>query len=135
MRLRPFLLPFALALVTPFAGPAHAAPACVVLNWRNGDWCTFEAPTRAFVFGGVATGVPDGGLAWVAVQVSFQGQVIASCYGTAPQPGYPATCEGNAQAFAPTLLHVCQVFGTGGPKFHCADPPALPLPLPQVGSR
>lgn len=109
--------------------PAHAAPACVVVNWSNGDLCYFEAPTREYVFAGIATEVPDGEqFPWVSVQVSLHGQVIASCYdeGTTTEP---ARCVGRAQAFAPNLTHLCQAFGTGGPKFHCADPPPLPLPL------
>ena len=128
MRIR-LLLPALCALVAPFAGPAGAAPACVVLDWRNGDSCTFEAPTREFVFAGIADEVPDGeDVPWVAVQVVFQGQVIASCFdfGTKTEPAH---CEGRAQAFAPTLTHVCQAFGTGGPSFQCADPPPLPLPV------
>ena len=130
MRIRSLFLSMSCALVAPFAAPANAAPACVVLNWQDGDWCTFEAPTRQFVFGGVATEILDGQrYPWVAVQVLFNGQVIASCYdqGTTTEP---ANCTGTAQAFAPTLTHVCQVYGSGGPKFHCADPPPLPVPLP-----
>lgn len=128
MRMRLLLAPAVLALTTPFAAPAQAAPVCVVVNWQNGDWCTFEAPTREFIFGGIASAAGEG-RAWVAVQVMFQGQVIASCYDEANSPSEPAACTGRAQAFAPTFTHVCQVFGTGGPKFHCADPPPLPLPL------
>lgn len=129
MRLRLLLIPALCALVAPFGGPAYAAPACVVLNWEDGDWCTFEAPAREFVFGGVATEMRDGDrYPWVAVQIVFNGRVIASCYGqgTATEPAH---CVGRAQALAPTFTHVCQVLGTGGPKFHCADPPPLPLPV------
>lgn len=130
MRFRLLLIPALCALVTPFGSPAHAAPYCVVLNWQNGDWCTFEAPAREFVFAGIADKIPDGEqYPWVAVQVVFQGQVIASCYATGTETR-PAACTGRAQAFAPTLTHVCQAFGTGGPMFHCADPPPLPIPLP-----
>lgn len=119
----------AVALVTSTVTPAHAAPACVVLNWSNGDFCFFEAPAREFLFGGVADRVPDEErFPWVAVQVSLHGQVLYSCYdeGTATEP---AQCVGRGQAFAPNLTHKCQAFGTGGPKFHCADPPPLPIPL------
>jgi hypothetical protein len=129
MKSRLLLVPTLLSLAAPFASPAQAAPACVGVNWRNGDWCTFEAPTRAFVFGGVATAAEDGDeRPWVAVQVTFQGQVIASCYdeGNGTEP---AVCRGNAQAFAPTFTHRCTVYGSGGPKYHCADPPMV-LPLP-----
>lgn len=117
-----------LALLAPFAGPASAAPYCFRLNWRHGDTCSFEAPTGAFIFGGIATAGDDGQEAWIAVEVVFNGLVIDSCYGSDNGSG-TATCEDTGQAFAPTLTHVCRVFGSGGPKFHCADPPALPLPL------
>ncbi|HWL37839.1 MAG TPA: hypothetical protein VNQ77_16755 [Frankiaceae bacterium] len=109
----------------PLASPAAAAPACVVLNWRSGDTCAFEAPAGAFVFGGVATAREGEGV-WIAVEVVFNGVVIDSCYGSAVA-GEAAACEGNGQAFAPSLTHVCRVWGSGGPKFHCADPPALPM--------
>ena len=100
-----------------------------MLSWHHGDSCTFEAPTGELVFGGIATDIPDGEqYPWVAVQVVFQGQVIASCYGQGTGIK-PAVCEGRTQTFVPTLTHVCQVFGTGGPKFHCADPPPLPIPV------
>ena len=128
MRYRFLLLPALGALVVPFGAPANAAPACVMLDWRNGDSCTFEAPAHEFVFGGVATHYPDGArIPWVAMQVVFRGQVIASCFdeGTSTEP---AICSGRMRAFVPTATHVCQVFGTGGPKAHCADPPPLPLP-------
>jgi hypothetical protein len=98
-----------------------------VTNWRDGSWCTFEAPARAFLFGGIANKIPDGeDLPWVAVQVSFNGQVLASCYdqGTATEP---AVCQGTAQVFVPSATHLCEVFGTGGPSFQCADPPPLPV--------
>ena len=126
------VLPLAavIAVVTSTITPAQAAPACVVVNWSNGDSCYFEAPTREFVFGGISDQVNDGErFPWVAVQVSLHGQVLYSCYdrGTATEP---AQCVGRGQAFAPNLTHKCQVFGPGGPKFHCADPPPLPLPLP-----
>ena len=129
MRFRLVLLPVLLALVGPFGVPAHASPACFVLNWQNGDSCPFEAPAGEFVFGGIASpGSPDGETPWVAVQVVFNGQVVASCFdlGTDTEP---AVCEDRWRAFVPTLTHICQVYGTGGPKFHCADPPPLPLPL------
>lgn len=125
MKLRYLGLGAMLALLVPFAGPASAGAYCVGLNWHHGDTCTFEAPARPFVFGGVAT-VSDGyQQAWVAVEVVFNGVVIASCYGGDNGTG-TATCEGTGQPFAPSLTHVCRVSGTGGPKFHCADPPPLP---------
>lgn len=130
MEFRLLLIPAALALVTTTVTPAHAAPACAVPNWFNGDACYFEAPTREFVFEGTADRVNDGEqFPWVAVQVSLHGQVIASCYdaGTTTEPAH---CIGRAQAFVPNLTHMCQASGTGGPLFHCADPPPLPLPLP-----
>ena len=115
----------ALAVALPVASPAAAAPACVMLNWRNGATCRFEAPAGAFVFGGVA-GAIEGQEAWIAVEVLFNGVVIDQCFGSAVA-GEAATCVGNGQAFAPSFTHVCRVWGTGGPKAHCADPPALPI--------
>lgn len=126
--IRQLLLPALVTLAAPFSSPAQAAPACVMLEWTNGDSCTFEAPAGEYVFGGIADKVPDGArFPWVAVQVVFQGQVVASCYdeGTRTEPAH---CVGKARAFVGDLPHVCQVFGTGGPKAHCADPPPLPLP-------
>lgn len=128
MKLRYLGLTTMLALVVPFAAPASAAPSCFVLNWDHGDTCWFEAPAGAFIFGGVATGGGEQGPAWIAVEVVFNGVVIDSCYGYDNGTG-TATCEGTGQAFAPSFTHVCRVSGTGGPKFHCADPPALPLPI------
>ena len=125
MRIRHALIPALLGLVVPLAAPASAAPACFVTNWSNGDSCYFEAPAGAFLFGGTAT-AGDGQQAWIAVEVLFQGVVIDSCYGSGTTV---ATCEDYGQAFAPNFTHECRVHGTGGPKFHCADPPALPLPL------
>lgn len=130
MRGRHIVLPVLLALAAPFASPAEAAVYCSGEFWSDGDVCTFEAPTRGFLYGGIADEIRDGEqFPWVAVQVTFNGSQIASCYdqGTATEP---AVCEGFAQVFAPTLTHVCQVFGSGGPSYHCADPPPLPIPLP-----
>lgn len=130
MRFRSLLLYAAFGLVTSFVSPADAAPACVGLNWLHGDSCQFEAPTREFLFGGIADRVADGDdFPWVAVQVSLHGQVLYSCYDVG-SPTEPAQCVGRGQALAPNLTHLCQVFGSGGPKYHCADPPPLPLPLP-----
>lgn len=127
MRLR-LLLAFAIVGAPLwFASPASAAPACVMLNWQNNQTCTFEAPAGAFAFGGTARSWE--GPAWIAVQVEFNGVVLYSCYGQAVA-GEVATCTGTGRAFAGGLTHVCRVFGTGGPKAHCADPPPLPLPLP-----
>ena len=122
MKVRHLLLPAVLALVGPSTSPASAGPLCVVVDWSSGDTCTFEAPTRAFVFGGVATSTE--GDAWIAVEVVFNGIVVDSCFGTDNGTG-TATCEDFGQAFAPSFTHVCRVYGTGGPKFHCADPPPL----------
>lgn len=121
MRFR-FLLPALCALVVPL-GHAHAAPACVMLDWQHGDWCTFEAPAREFVFGGI--GRPSGEVTpWIAVQVVFQGQVLASCYDDGDSTD-PPNCTGRWQAFVGDLTHHCYVFGTGGPIAHCADPPPV----------
>ena len=128
MRIRFLLCAAVCALVAPFGSPAHAGPYCVVLDWTDGDACYFEAPAGEFVFGGIATEQRDGDrVPWVAVQVTFQGRVVASCFdqGTSTEP---AQCAGRAQA-VPTFTHVCQVFGSGGATFHCADPPPLPLPV------
>jgi hypothetical protein len=120
MRVRVFGVPALLALVLPFGG-ADAAPACAVLRWRSGQTCTFEPPAGAWAFGGTATAA-EGTTAWIAVEVVFNGVVIDSCYASGYQV---ATCEDAGQAFT-TTTHTCRVYGTGGPKFHCADPP-LPL--------
>lgn len=124
MRARHLLVPAALGLVLPVASPASAAPACAGLNWRSGQTCAFEAPASAFLFGGVASA--NEGPAWIAVEIVFNGVVIDSCYGSAVA-GRAATCQDYGQAFAPSLTHVCRVYGTGGPKFYCVDPPALPI--------
>lgn len=129
MKFRLLLIPALCALVAPLGGHANAAPACAMLNWRHGDWCSFEAPAREFVFGGIATEIPDGAqYPWVAVQVVFNGQVLASCYGEGSAE-IPARCTNRWQAFVPDLPHQCYVFGTGGPKAYCVDPPPLPVPL------
>jgi hypothetical protein len=129
MRFRLLLVPAVAALVAPFSGPAHAAPYCKVEYWRDGDSCIFEAPLGEFVYGGI-THLPDNGMVpWIAVQVSFQGRVIASCFDTGTKEE-PAACAERAQAFVPGYPHVCQVFGTGGVVFQCADPPPLPVPVP-----
>lgn len=124
MKLRYFVLPALLTLL-PLASPASAAPACFVLNWSHGDTCRFETPARAYVFGGTAT-AGEGQTAWIAVEVMLNGVSIESCFGTGFEV---ATCEGQAQSFTSNVTYTCQVSGTGGPKFHCADPPLLPLPL------
>lgn len=124
MRARSFLLPAVVLTLAPLAAPASAAPACVMAPWRHGQTCTFEAPLRAVAFGGVATA--SEGRAWIAVEVVFNGVVVASCYNSG---GSTAQCQGTFQPFAPNATHVCRVYGTGGPKAHCADPPALPLPV------
>ena len=105
-----------------------APPACTVLNWEDGDICTFSAPAGSFAFGGVATLPGDGVDAEIAVQIRIQGtfQTLASCYDR--QSDKPATCQERYDApIDGRVTYVCQVFGTGGPKFHCADPPRLPL--------
>jgi hypothetical protein len=117
------LIPALLAMVLPMASPASAAPACVMINWRSGQSCTFEPVAGAFLYGGVATAA-EGQNAWIAVEVVFQGVVIDSCYGSGFEV---ATCSDYGQAFVGNLTHVCRVWGTGGPKAHCADPPALPV--------
>lgn len=112
--------------------PTTPPPACFVLNWEDGDICTFSAPAGSFAFGGVALSPGDGVDAEIAVQIRLQGtfQTFASCYDR--QSDVPAACEETYDApIDGTATYVCQVFGTGGPKFHCADPPRLP-PVPGV---
>jgi hypothetical protein len=121
MKLR-LAAPLMLGLLAPFAAPASALPYCVVLGWHDGDSCSFEAPGGEFLFGGIATSPGQGVPAWVAVEVVFNGIVIDSCYGSGTDV---ATCQDMAQSFVSTLPYECRVRGTGGPKFHCADPPAL----------
>jgi hypothetical protein len=131
MRLRSLLVPAVLALTMPMAGPASADPDCFMLNWHDGDSCTFEAPIGAFTFSGVASEYGSGQrIPWIAIQISLRGELIASCYdqGTLTEP---AECHGTAPAGAPFLTHVCQVFGTSGPIVQCADPPPLPVAGPR----
>lgn len=115
---------------TAAAGPVPATPpppACVVLDWRDGDVCVFSAPAGSFAFGGVATSPGDGVAAEIAVQIRVLGtfQTLASCY---DRRAGAATCEERYDAPVDgTVTYVCQVFGSGGPKFHCADPPRLPV--------
>jgi len=125
MKLRLFLVLTILGFTLSLASPATAAPGCSGVNWRSGDTCTFEAPAGAFAFGGIAT-AGEGQHAWVAVEVVFNGIVIASCFGSGTTT---AQCGGTAQAFAPNLTHVCRVSGTGGPWYGCADPPPLPVDI------
>ena len=125
MRFRYAMIPAVLGMVLPMASPASAAPACVMVNWRNGDSCWFEPVAGAFLFGGVARVSEGHQSAWVAVEVRFQGLVIDSCYGTDNGAGV-ATCSDYGQAFVGNLSHECVVYGSGGPKAHCADPPVLP---------
>ncbi|HVF04508.1 MAG TPA: hypothetical protein VNA20_06700 [Frankiaceae bacterium] len=126
MRARHFVLPAILAAVAPLATPVSAAPACVMAPWRNGQTCTFEAPLRAIAFGGVSS-TSQGPDAWVAVEVVLNGVVLASCYDPPNGDDGSAACAGTFQPFAPNATHVCRVYGRGGPKAHCADPPVLPV--------
>lgn len=115
-------LPSAAAPVTP------PPPACAVFNWRDGDSCLFSAPAGAFVFGGVATSPGDQRDAEVAVQIRLRDvpEPLDSCYQR--RNGVPAACEDMFDAPVDGLVtYVCQAFGTGGPKFHCADPLRLPM--------
>lgn len=124
-------LPLLLAAPLPPATAALSAPpppGCVVYDWEDGDLCTFSAPAGSFAFGGVALSPGNGVPAQIAVQVRLKGTFTAleSCYDR--QPDIPAACEERYDAPVDgTVTFVCQAFGTGGPKFHCADPPRLPL--------
>lgn len=131
--IRALRLALSLVLVAPL--PSMAAvpatpppPGCFVLDWDDGDICLFSAPAGSFAFGGVALSPGDNRDAEIAVQIRVQGtfHTLASCYDR--QSGVPAVCEERYDApIDGTITYVCQVFGTGGPKFHCADPPRLPL--------